>query len=162
MDADRLTQQLAGSRQDGIRAGVGGARARLSELRASRREARLALRATSYDPERYGPVARWAELGLDRALLQLPLERLTLEDLPPEVAALVAHDSGPDLAATLEAYLDNGADAQETARRLHIHRSTLYYRLDRIRELIGSDLGDGGVRRELHTGLRIATLAGLR
>ena len=42
-----------------------------------------------------------------------------------------------------------------------IHRSTLYYRLDRIRELTGSDLHDGRTRRELHTGIRIAQLAGL-
>ena len=42
-----------------------------------------------------------------------------------------------------------------------IHRSTLYYRLDRIRELTGRDLRDGRTRRELHTGIRIAQLAGL-
>ncbi len=74
---------------------------------------------------------------------------------------LIAPASGPDLPATVEAYLDCGADGQETARHLRIHRSTLYYRLDRVREVAGVDLRDGAVRRELHTGLRVARLAGL-
>ena len=70
--------------------------------------------------------------------------------------------SGPDLAQTLEAYLDCGCDAQRTAQELHVHRSTLYYRLDRVRAIADVDLADGFVRRELHTALRVATLAGLR
>ena len=69
--------------------------------------------------------------------------------------------SGDVLARTLDAYLNAGGDAQAPARTLMIHRSTLYYRLDRIRELTGSDLHDGRTRRELHTGIRIAQLAGL-
>jgi Regulator of polyketide synthase expression len=145
-----------------VRTGVGGPRARLADVRDSRHEARIAVRATTRDPSQYGSMAAWADLGLDRVLLQLPLERLALDDLPPAIATLIDDSSGPDLAHTLEAYLDNGADAQRTAQYLHIHRSTLYYRLDRIRLVIDADLGDGRVRRELHTGLRVATLAGLR
>ncbi|MFV0373165.1 helix-turn-helix domain-containing protein [Microbacterium sp.] len=144
------------------RGGGGAARERLADVRESRREARIAARATLRDPDRYGVSAVWSELGLDRLLLQLPLERLTTEDLPESVTALITATAGPDLAETLEAYLDSGADAQQTAQNLHIHRSTLYYRLDRIRAIVDADLGDGQVRRELHTSLRIAALAGLR
>jgi sugar diacid utilization regulator len=162
VDPARLKKLLVDPMHEDIRSGGGAARMRLADVRGSRREARIALRATTHDPKRYGAAAMWSDLGLDRTLLQLPLERMTLDDLPPEVAHLITTSSGPDLAETLESYLDNGADAQKTAQRLYIHRSTLYYRLDRIRALIDSDLSDGTVRRELHTGLRIATLAGLR
>lgn len=162
VDVERLRRLLHDPAYAEVRAGGGGPHLRLAEMRDSRREARIAVRATTHDPQRYGLATAWADLGLDRILLQLPLERFTHDDLPPAIATLVGESSGPDLAETLEAYLDNGADAQRTAQHLHIHRSTLYYRLDRIRLLTDADLADGQVRRELHTGLRVATLAGLR
>lgn len=162
VDPARLELMLTDPAYAEIRAGGGGSRVRLAEARDSRHEARIAVRATSHDPARYGTVATWKDLGIDRVLLQLPLEKLTLEDLPPAIEVLVDESIGPDLAHTLEAYLDSGADAQRTAQALHIHRSTLYYRLDRIKALIDADLSDGTLRRDLHTGLRVATLAGLR
>lgn len=107
-------------------------------------------------------VLAWSELGLDRLLIRLPLADLTLEDLPAPVRDLLSAGLGDEAIATLEAYLAHGGDAAATARALHIHRSTLYYRLDRIRAVGDLDLADGVVRRELHTGLRVAELAGLR
>lgn len=162
LEAPRLRQLLGIPLYAQVRSGAGAPRERLVDVHDSRREARIAVRATLQDPARYGVTAMWSELGVDRMLLQLPLDRMSLHDLPPAVAALIVHPAGTGLADTLEAYLDNGADAQQTARSLHIHRSTLYYRLDRIRVIVDADLADGGVRRELHTALRVATLAGLR
>lgn len=60
---------------------------------------------------------------------------------------------------TLETYLDTGCDARATAGRLHLHRTSLYYRLGRIAELTGRDLADGRVRLELHLALKLARLA---
>ncbi|MCI3273472.1 PucR family transcriptional regulator [Streptomyces cylindrosporus] len=147
--------------REGVLVGMGAPVHELSDTVSSVRQARLAVRGGELDPVRYGPVVSWDDLGLDRLLLRLPLERLTVEDLPASVARLVDPASGPDLATTLEAYLDCGADGQETAKRLMIHRSTLYYRLDRARKVTGADLRDGAARRELHTGLRVARLAGI-
>ncbi|GLY68951.1 PucR family transcriptional regulator [Amycolatopsis taiwanensis] len=161
IDAERLSALLGQPAFSGLHAGVGAAHAPLSDVHASRREARIALRGSGTDPAR-GRVVHWSELGLDRLLLQLPLEDLGVSDLPGAVQRLLETQSGPDLAQTLEKYLDCGCDAQRTAQELHVHRSTLYYRLDRVRAITGADLSDGGVRRELHTGLRVATLAGLR
>ncbi|MGW7540459.1 PucR family transcriptional regulator [Streptomyces sp. NPDC054770] len=147
--------------RDGVLVGMGAPVHELSDAVSSVRQARLAVRGGELDPVRYGPVVSWDDLGLDRLLLQLPLERLTVEDLPASVARLVDPACGPDLANTLDVYLDCGADGQETARRLMIHRSTLYYRLERARKVTGVDLRDGAARRELHTGLRVARLAGI-
>lgn len=47
-----------------------------------------------------------------------------------------------DLYRTLYCYLKNEQNAVVTARELYIHRSTLSYRLSRIRELAGEDLTD--------------------
>lgn len=161
IDATKLAALLDVQAFSGLRAGVGGAHAPLTDAHRSLREARIAARGAIIDPT-HDRMALWEQLGLDRMLLQLPLADLAVGDLPVSVQRLLAAQSGPDLAQTLEAYLDYGCDAQRTAQQLHVHRSTLYYRLDRVRAITEVDLSEGAVRRELHTALRIATLAGLR
>src|SRR5215203_4689226 len=62
---------------------------------------------------------------------------------------------------TLDAYLSHGCDARKTAEALHLHRSTLYYRLERITEAVGGDLRDGETRFELMLSIRLANIARL-
>ncbi|MDF5754600.1 helix-turn-helix domain-containing protein [Spongiactinospora sp. TRM90649] len=158
---DRLERALAGPGLEAVVAGVGSVKPSLTEAVDSYHEARLAHRASSLDPSRYGKRVFWDDLGLDRLFLQLPLDRLTPSQFPAGVRRLLDAPHGAELAATLEGYLDSGGEIQGAARRLSIHRSTLYYRLDRIRELTGCDITDGSIRLELHAGLRIARLTGL-
>ena len=66
-----------------------------------------------------------------------------------------------DLIHTLDAYLTHGCDVRKTAEALHLHRSTLYYRLEKITEAIGGDLKDGEARFELMLGIRLANMARL-
>ena len=160
LDLDRLRRRIRSRRNVGV--GVGDPRPSLATVSRSYREAVISSRATWLDPGQYTGVAAWADLGADRLLLQLPLGQVTEADLPAPVRRLLTVGSGPDLAATLECYLDAGCDAQATARLLMIHRSSLYYRLDRIRQIIDVDLADGRVRLDLHIGLRTAALCGLR
>ena len=47
-----------------------------------------------------------------------------------------------------------GASPRESSTLLNLHRSSLYYRLDRIAQLLGSDLSDGLVRLDLHLALK--------
>ncbi|MEU9712464.1 PucR family transcriptional regulator [Streptomyces sp. NPDC047967] len=70
----------------------------------------------------------------------------------PDLAAFVnraigplrEHDrtSRPPLLPTLQAYLAHTGRKAETARELHLNRQTLYNRLARIGELLGTDLDD--------------------
>lgn len=143
-----------------VRAGIGSLTA-LSEVHRSFERARIAWRATYLAPRDHEIVVTWDELGLDGMLARLPLEDFTAEDLPFSTRELLNVIDSPMLLGTLEAYLSAGGDALQTARSLNIHRSTLYYRLDKIRHAISGDLRNGVVRRELHTGLRIAELAKL-
>ena len=92
----------------------------------------------------------------------------TLLDLPETsgialAAALAPLDGAANSAAmlldTLETYLDLGGDAGRTAGRLRLHRTSLYYRLGRIAELLGVDLDDGLTRLELHLALKSRRLA---
>ena len=57
---------------------------------------------------------------------------------------LKEHDekTGSDYMQTLRLYLDNHCSVVQTARELSIHRSTLLYRLEKIREIINFSLDD--------------------
>lgn len=143
-----------------VRAGIGPL-VPLGEVYRSLDRARLAWRASWLAPDVHDTVTTWETVGLDGTLARLPLEDFLPEDLPPSIRELLAAVESPVLLHTLDAYFTAGGDAQQTARTLNIHRSTLYYRLDKLRVLIDGDLSDGLLRRELHTGLRIAQLAGL-
>jgi purine catabolism regulator len=63
-----------------------------------------------------------------------------------------------DLIATLEAYLKLSCRYQACADSLSIHVSTLRYRLDRLAELFGLDLGNPGQRFELEFALQLRRL----
>jgi DNA-binding PucR family transcriptional regulator len=68
-----------------------------------------------------------------------------------------------DLLATLAQYFDSGCNIDQAAAVLSIHRSTLKYRLKRVRELLGQDLNDGSTRLDLHLATRVwLTLESLR
>lgn len=62
----------------------------------------------------------------------------------PAVQRLAAYDgeNGTQYIKTLGRYLENQMNIIETARQLFIHRSTMIYRLGRIRELGGIDWAD--------------------
>jgi sugar diacid utilization regulator len=58
------------------------------------------------------------------------------------------------LVFTLSEHLENGGNYDESARALHIHRSTLRYRLARISKLTGHDLRNVDTRFNLHAATR--------
>ncbi|MFH8222297.1 PucR family transcriptional regulator [Streptomyces sp. NPDC018057] len=60
------------------------------------------------------------------------------------IGPLQEHDlrSRPPLLPTLQTYLAHAGRKAETARELHLNRQTLYNRLARIGELLGTDLDD--------------------
>ncbi|WP_224386402.1 CdaR family transcriptional regulator [Pseudonocardia sp. ICBG1293] len=101
------------------------------------------------------PVARWAELGALGPLLAAPPDALTDQTLPDELHRLRAADPDGRLVATVRAYLDEAGNGPAAAARLHIHRTSLYYRLDRVTRLTGLDMSDGATRLALHLGLGV-------
>lgn len=158
---DRLERVLGAPGLADVRAGIGGTVTDLAVAATSRDQAWLAWRGACLDPTTYTRVTTWAQLGLDKLVLRLPLVQLTTDDLPDAVSRLLADDHCEVDVPTLGAYLAAGGDARATATSLGIHRSTVYYRLTRIRSTTGVDLRDGVARRDLHTGLRVARLAGM-
>jgi purine catabolism regulator len=58
----------------------------------------------------------------------------------------------------LRAFLESGGSQVDASQRLGIHRNTLAYRLRRIGDLIGRDLGDPRTWLTLHLALRASDL----
>ena len=62
----------------------------------------------------------------------------------PQLLKLVEYDEQHDteFAYTLQRYLVNERNIKMTATDLHIHRSTMNYRISRLHELLDMDLDD--------------------
>ncbi len=136
--------------------GVGGACAHPAELPRSLREARLALRLQKTLLSGSG-ACEYPKLGVFRMLAAIP----DLTDVDAFVrewlGTLLDYDArkSAELVHTLTQYLEHGGNYDATAAVLSVHRSTLKYRLQRIRELTGFELNDPDV----HFNLQLATRA---
>jgi len=103
-------------------------------------------------------IASWERLSVFRLLVDLP-ERDVDTFAPRALHHLDEADDGT-LRRTLECYLDHAGHTQAAATALSLHRVTLYYRLDRIKQVTGIDLSDGAQRLELHVWLKLLRLRG--
>jgi len=62
---------------------------------------------------------------------------------------------------TVEAFLDNDGNVAGTAQKLFTHRHTIRYRLERVRELSGLDVGSTDGREKLSLGLKAMRVLGV-
>ncbi|MDG4830777.1 helix-turn-helix domain-containing protein [Solwaraspora sp. WMMD1047] len=162
--AGRLSQAL----QDATRGlatvlrtvvGVGAARPRLADAVHSCEEAVRSARVGVQLPA-LGRVISWANLGIYRVLSSMDGRHLDLAGVHPGLERLLRDDTNQVLLETLEAYLDLAGNAHATAEQLRLHRTTLYYRLQRVEQLADTDLKDGNERLCLHLALKLARLTG--
>ncbi len=149
-------ERLDPAAHEDLVAGIGALRDDLTEVRASWREARLAVRVLEAVPTRR-PVAAWPDLGVYRLLACGPESSLAGAVLDDAVRRLLAHPDR-DLHDTARAYLDHGGSVQRTAAALTVHRQTVYHRLQRIEHVTRLDLTQGDQRLVLHLGLALAPL----
>jgi hypothetical protein len=145
---DRVHELAAG--QFRCVAGIGSTEDGLGHASRSLSRASLAFEAAALGLR--DPVTSWDSLGAYGPVLSIPADRLTEAALPPELQRLLAADPDGHLSATLRAYLDAAGNGPLAAQELHIHRTSLYYRLGRIRELTGLDVADGQTRLAAHLG----------
>jgi PucR family transcriptional regulator, purine catabolism regulatory protein len=87
------------------------------------------------------------------------LQRFFAETVEP----LLAYDEQyeTDLVATVAAFLDADGNVAATAQRLFTHRHTIRYRLERVRELCGLDVGSSDGREKLSLGLKAMRVLGI-
>jgi len=147
-----VLRELGGGR---ARIGVGERCELVADFPRSYRQAQLALRLPA--AAEWGDRATcFEDLGVYRLLAGID----NLDEVERYVhrwlGALLHYDEqrGADLVRTLSHYLANGGAYDATAHVLVVHRNTLKYRLQRIREISGLDLSDPEIRFNLQLATR--------
>lgn len=159
---DLHAELVAGVGDDAtVRVGIGPVVPALERTHESHSCAQDALRVAAQVPG-FAEVADWDALGIYRLLVQLPLDQLRDNAIPPGLLRLLEGDEPGVLVETLEVYLDEAGRAPAAIERLQIHRTSLYHRLNRIEQATGMSLSNGGDRLALHLGIKLARLIGLR
>ncbi|WP_409430161.1 PucR family transcriptional regulator [Mycobacterium sp. SMC-16] len=163
--AETVTSSIQATFDDVPAIGWSGTRLPLAQAAQAFRDARLACALAAAGAGKGGAALDWTAAGSWRAVALLadsfadaPHELDAL--VHPGVSALLA-EGRDDLIQTLEAYLSSGGDARRAADTMHLHRSTLYYRLEKITQALGddvTDLTDGEARFDLMLSIRLARL----
>lgn len=113
---------------------------------------------------RSGEVVTFEETGTYKLLFQVFADRPEELDAFYEqtMAPLVRYDEQyqTELVGTVSTYLDLDCNLAATAATLYTHRHTIRYRLDRITELAGLDIGKTDDREKLSLGLKAMRLLG--
>jgi|GEM_PF-3025354 len=139
-----------------IHVGVGSRHRGARGLRVTVNEATIALRS-AIDKGRVHELQHFDRLGFGRALMQWA----EIEGVRPVVREILAPllNQSPRRSQqaihTLRVYLDTGRNITKTAEHLHLHRNSVHYRIERIRELLNVDLDDPDERLLLELGCRL-------
>jgi sugar diacid utilization regulator len=162
--ADAVVHELAAA-LPGHTFAVGRSRVATDPLLLDRagNEALLAANVAEGDAE--AGVLAFEETGAYRLLLPAmsedpaELQRFYAETVEP----LVVYDEqyATDLVQTVEAFLDADGNVAGTAAKLFTHRHTIRYRLERVRELSGLDVGSTDGREKLSLGLKAMRVLGI-
>ncbi|PZF81214.1 PucR family transcriptional regulator [Jiangella anatolica] len=139
--------------------GVGSRRDALEAAYASFREARMSADAARLLPG-LGDVVHWSRLGIHQIVVKLASLGEEVPTVHPGLGNLLDDPDALPLLETLETYLDVAGNAQLTAERLNLHRTSLYYRLQRLEQLAHTNLKSGAERLALHLSLKVARMTG--
>ncbi|TFD58960.1 PucR family transcriptional regulator [Cryobacterium suzukii] len=129
----------------------------LRRLPGAYAEARSAVQAAWVDAQ-LGPLVSFRATGVYQFLA------VEGRDVVPTESALFSElrdlDHNGELLPVLELLYDKNGSVAEVAEQLHLHRTSIYNRLRRIRSLIGVDPLGGQARLELHLALKAERWAG--
>jgi hypothetical protein len=126
-----------------ITIGIGGTCQDPSDIARSYGQARRTIDAVTR-LGRPGQVVAFEDLGIHRLLLQVP-DLTELRSFAAEVLGKLSaaeHQRGGELLTTLACYFRENNSPQRTARSLHVHPNTVAYRIRRVQEITGLQLGN--------------------
>jgi DNA-binding PucR family transcriptional regulator len=155
---------LAQLGQGRCRVGIGSVCTQPNDFPRSFREARFALTMQG-TVSKADQAVSFDDLGVFRILAESD-ETASIERFVHQwLGRLLQYDEEKQsrLVSTLSAYLEAGGNYAATSLELAVHRSTLKYRLQRIREISGHDLSNADTAFNLQLACRAwQTLQGLQ
>jgi hypothetical protein len=117
------------------------------------RDATAAARIVSRVPA-LGGYSSIHDLGTWDMLSEVPWAQARVARYSPAAHALL-FEADPVQRETVETYLDTGGNVRAACELLHLHRTTLYYRLENLPEVVRVALDDGMARSALHLCLKL-------
>lgn len=140
-----------------LQIGAGKAYTHLKNAYNSHKEA---VQALSLQACMQKPVVFYEELGVFQLLLNLNDGKTLQMFIRNYLGPVLDYDlaKGSDLLTTLRVYLDHDGSKQIAAQKLYIVRQSLYYRLEKIRELLGDDFMAPENRISIQVALRACQL----
>lgn len=146
--SESLQEQL--QQWESVRAGIS-RQCSLFEAHRGYNEARTAVSIGSkLNPGR--PLFKYTEVEMIQLLLE-STDPVRLGKFVTERVGRIAEydkENGTSYLFTLYHYLATGGSLNETSKRLYIHRNSVNYRMDRIKSILGVDLGEALNRYELY------------
>jgi hypothetical protein len=127
----------------------------VASVPAAAREAQFIARLQAQPgfPRRAASFDSIDDIGAFQLLYPLRDTRELRQFVSQALGTLESHDHRGTLRVTLRTYLESGGSHADASHRLGIHRNTLAYRLRRIGQLIGRDVGDPSTWLTLHLSL---------
>lgn len=150
---DRIVQGKLCGENAALRIGISAVHQGSQTVRSAHQECQDVLQIMQrLQPDQH--LLYFSELGYLHTLYHAGPNSLLNNPYVPVLRRLMT-EKQTDLLHTLEAYLDAGGNGVATAEMLHIHRSTLNYRLDRIVQICEISLNDPAMRMNLQVAIKL-------
>ena len=81
-------------------------------------------------------------LGIYKILLSVPDKKLMNDYEKNVIGALKEYDesNGSDYCEFIKIFIENNANIQQVAKNMYVHRNTIHYKINKIKEIAGLDL----------------------
>lgn len=164
VEAETQRQLWELEKQHNLRIGVSFVYTKLQDTKIAYEQALAAIRlGRQFDSKR--SMFRYRDYTLYHLLEQHQIQSSSdlLSFCDPDLMALLEYDhqANNDYVYTTYVLLQCGGKQTEAANALHIHRSTMLYRMERIIELTGWDFRDMATLARLHISYAILVLNGI-
>lgn len=143
-----------------LRIGVGKVCRSLAEIPRCYHMAQQAIHVRRMNAQ--DPVACFEDIGIYSLLLSIEDNEVLRNYYRDLFAPLLDYDrsNGTSLMHTLAAYIDHDTRLAATAKALFIHENTLKYRLNKIKTLLGMEIGQLEEQCRISIGLKIGRMLG--
>ena len=151
---ERLAAAVSTAYDTNARIGVGG-EYELADVQRSMAEAMFALElGTVVHSDK--PVTTFGDLGVWRILVDSNEPTKLREFVHEWIGALIDYDKlhSSELVKSLTSYLKESCATEAAAAALYVHRNTLRYRLSKVAQITGRELGDPDQRFQLELACR--------